>query len=137
MCHENLDNICQWREERKVSKQLSINYKRVMYLLEPSEAAKRTQGKRVQVYEDEAGNIEIRDGAVVLSAKRFERVPGALNGAVVENKLLSGALLYIQNEQRKRDALLAAKGRLTKRDKRLLAERRAYQAQQLSPQAAE
>lgn len=137
LAHENLATICQWREERKVSKQLSINYKRVMYLLEPTDAAKRTQGKRVQVYEDEAGNIEIRDGAVVLSAERFERVPGALNGAVVENKLLSGALRYIHEEQSKRDALLAAKGRLTKREKRLLAERRAHQAQRLPPLAAE
>lgn len=135
--HENLSNICQWREERKVSKQLSINYKRVMYLLEPNEVAKKLKGKRVQVHEDEAGNVEIRSGAVVLPAKRFERVPGALNGAVIENKLLSGALLHIQNEQRKRDALLAAKGKLTKRDKRLLAERRVFQAQLLTQQAAE
>jgi transposase len=135
--HENLDDICQWREERKVTKQLSLNYRRVMYLLVPTEAAKKTQGRRVQVYEDEAGNVEIRDGTVVLAAKRFERVPGALNGAVVENKLLSGALLHIQNEQRKRDAELLRKGRLTKRDKRLLAERRQTQAPQTAELAAE
>jgi hypothetical protein len=54
------------REERKVTKQLSLNYRRVMYLLVPTEAAKKTQGRRMQVYEDGAGNIEIRDGTVVL-----------------------------------------------------------------------
>ena len=86
LSHEKLRDICQWREERKVSRQLTLNYRRVMYLLEPTEAAKKTEGRRVQVYEDEAGNIEIRDGSVTLSARRFERVPGAPNGAVVENK---------------------------------------------------
>ena len=135
--HENLGDICQWREERKVSKQLSINYKRVMYLLEPSEAAKKVKGKRVQVYEDESGQVEIRSGALLLPAKAFERVPGALNGAVIENKLLSGALRYIQKQQQERDAQLLTGGRLTKRDKRLLAQRRDQHTHDATQLAAE
>jgi hypothetical protein len=44
LSHEVLKDICQWRDERKVSKQLSINEKRVMYLLQPTEAARKMEG---------------------------------------------------------------------------------------------
>lgn len=134
---ENLADICQWREERKVSKQLTLNYKRVMYLIEPNEITKKASGKRVQVYEDEAGNVELRDGLVVLPATAFDREARVSNGAIVENKLLGAALRQIQIEQQRRDAERLAKGGLTKRDKRLLAQKQGLQTPEPTAVAAE
>jgi hypothetical protein len=134
---DNLADICQWREERLVSKQLTLNYKRVMYLIEPSEVAKQAQGKRVQVYEDEAGNVELRDGAVVLPATPFDREARVSNAAIVENKLLGAALRHIQIEQQTRDAQRLEKGGLTKRDKRLLAQKLGLQTPEFTAAAAE
>jgi hypothetical protein len=108
-----------------------------MYLIEPSEVAKQAQGKRVQVYEDEAGNVELRDGAVVLPATPFDREARVSNAAIAPNKLLGAALRHIQIEQQKRDAQHLEKGGLTKRDKRLLAQKLGLQTPEFTAAAAE
>jgi transposase len=137
LAHEELRDICQWRETRKVSKQLTLNYQRTLYVLEPSETAREARGKRVDVYEDEDGKIEIRRGAVVLPAQAFQKEPRVASGAVVENKLLGAALQHIRQEQARREEERLRSARLSRREKRLLEKKLRQQAPESTPIAAE
>jgi hypothetical protein len=38
--HERLDRVFTWQEQRRVTQNLTLHYKRVMYLLEPTELAR-------------------------------------------------------------------------------------------------
>jgi transposase len=121
MPYDNLDDVFTWQEERKVSKSLTLNYKRTLYALEPSDAARDARGQRVTVFEYDDGSVCIRHGSVVLPARAFPRDnPRMEQGAVVESKLLSGALKHIQDKQLERDQVRLASRRLTKREKERL-----------------
>ena len=58
--HDVLDDIFCWQETRKVTAQLTLHFKRTMYILEPTKEAKRAAKKRVTVYEFEDGTVSIR-----------------------------------------------------------------------------
>jgi hypothetical protein len=123
--HVALDDVFRWQEERKVSRNLTLSYKRVLYVLEPTEKARALRGKRVRVYEDDDGSVSIRHGEVELPARAFPK-DGARRsvapGEVVENKLLGAALAHIREQQEdwERQQLAAAR---TVRDRRLISER--------------
>lgn len=46
---EKLEQVFLWKEDRRLSGNLTLHYKRMLYLVEPSAEAKRLRGKRVQV----------------------------------------------------------------------------------------
>ena len=129
---EDLRDICKWREKRKVSRQLTLNYKRVHYLLTPCDEVKAAEGKQVEVYEDEAGNVEIRHGSVVLESTPFDQLTTSQSGTIVENKFLSATLVQIKSEQLKRDKERLTNKRLTKRDKRILTRKLEQNATELA-----
>jgi transposase len=123
MPYDNLDDVFTWQEERKVSKSLTLNYKRTLYALEPSDAARDARGQRVTVFEYDDGSVCIRHGNLVLPARAFPKDnPRIEQGAIIENKLLSGALKHIQAKQLERDRTRLASKKLTKREKERLRE---------------
>ncbi len=101
-----------------VSKNLTMDYKRVMYLLEPTEAARELRGKRVTVYENEDGHVSIRHGSTVLPAKTFPKEQARVTqAAIVENKLLGAVLSEIRERQLLRDKKALRSKKLTLREK--------------------
>ena len=54
-----LKDIFQLQARRKVSRQLTINYQRTLYVLEKTDSARATMGKHVMLYEDDAGRVTI------------------------------------------------------------------------------
>ena len=84
---EHLQEVFTWQEKRKVSKSLTLHYKRVMYLLEPTAEAHDVKGKRVRVYEDDAvgecGDLLWAYDALQLSASGL-----GLEGGEIEASLL-------------------------------------------------
>ena len=58
----DLDRIFSWQETRRVSKSLTLNYKRVLYVLDPSEAARAAGGQRVGIEEREDGAPHVLAG---------------------------------------------------------------------------
>ncbi|MCB9592097.1 MAG: ISNCY family transposase [Sandaracinaceae bacterium] len=64
--HEPLDDIFKLQVERKLSRNLTLHYQNVLYVLEATEDAQRAKGQRVRVYEDDDGNVSIRAGDVEL-----------------------------------------------------------------------
>lgn len=115
---DDLERILTWQEERTMSSQLVVHYKRGKYIIEPNDAGMRAQGQRVRIFESEDGRLDIRHGDASLSFRKFEqRVEPA---AIVDNKRLGAALAYALEFQKARDAEQLAEKKLPKRYKNRL-----------------
>ena len=58
--NENLETTFTWREQRNVSKSLTLQYNKKLYLLENNEENRRFQGKYIDVWQYPNGTIELR-----------------------------------------------------------------------------
>jgi hypothetical protein len=121
---EDLRRIFSWQEERTLSRNLTVHFKRVTYLIEKSPAMLAVAGRRVLIHEWEDGTVEIQCEGCQLPYSVFDNNPVVRQGAVVENKRLGAVLTLIQGAQAERDrARLAAKS-LTNREKSRIVEAR-------------
>src|SRR6267142_845189 len=114
---EDLSRIFSWQEERRMSRNLVVHFKRITYLVEPGPETLRFAGKRVRVFEWEDGRVEIRCEGQLLPYSPFDKNRCVDQGAVVENKRLSAALSVIQASQLERDKVRLASKKLTLREK--------------------
>ena len=57
--------MCTWQEERRLTDNLTLHYKRVMYIVEPTEQAHAARGKRVLVVESNDGEVRIEYRGIV------------------------------------------------------------------------
>jgi hypothetical protein len=98
--------IFQEQREAKVSGQLTLNYKRVLYVLENCAENSCIARKTVQVYEDEDGQVTIRFQGRSLKFRAFpkEGPTGVTQGDIVANKHLVGALTRIHEQPQRREA---------------------------------
>jgi hypothetical protein len=103
LAHDELMRVFTWQEERRLTDNFVLHYKRVMYIIEPSEAAQEARGKKVLVVESEDGSVQLEYRGKALVARAFGKDARVSQGAIVDNKTLSGALLAIQARQRERD----------------------------------
>ncbi|MGF6383949.1 transposase [Paraburkholderia atlantica] len=101
---ENLDLLMTWRETRRVSKSLTVQYDRVLYLLDDTLANRRLVHRYIDVWEYPDGRIEIRADGRVLQCRRYDRLAEVDAGAVVEHKRLGHALRLAQVIQAQRDS---------------------------------
>jgi hypothetical protein len=101
--NENLDLLMTWRETRRVTKSLTIQYDRVMYLLEDTPENRKLIHRYIDVWEYPDGRIEIRADGRVLPSRQYDRLAGIDQGAVVEHKRLSHVLQVAQAIQAQRD----------------------------------
>lgn len=100
---ENLELIFTWREPRCVSKSLTIQYDKMLYLLEDTPAHRKLAGRYIEVYHYPDGRIEPRANGVVLTHTLFDRLSEIDQGAIVDNKRLSQVLQMAQLVQANRD----------------------------------
>jgi hypothetical protein len=100
---EDLARIFTWKEERTLSGNLTVHYKRGTYLIERSPENIALARKQVVVREWEDGRVEIHAGGRTLPYSLFDQNPVVSQGAVVENKRLGAVLSVIQVSQAKRD----------------------------------
>ncbi len=119
-----MSRIFTWQEERRLTSNLVVHFKRVSYLVQPGPDTIPLGGKRVRILEREDGAVEIQHGDKLLPYSVFDKNPLVSQGAIVENKRLGAALSVIQTLQAERDGRrLASKG-LTLRQKGRLRETR-------------
>jgi hypothetical protein len=114
---ENLALTFTCQEERKVSKNLTLHYKRRLYLIEDNPEAQRLRGKRCRVYEHAEGHLELREGGQSFLFKAFEEKQRVTQGDIVSNKRLAAVLSKIQADQRSRDKELLSQKNVTLREK--------------------
>ena len=100
---DDLDDAFAWKEERTLSQALTLQYDKVMFILEPSEQAKAAIGKRVTVVDYPDGRLAIRYRGLELGYRTFDKIRQVSQAAIVENKQLGAALAFIREEQLRRE----------------------------------
>lgn len=100
---DDLNLILTVREKRKVSKSLTVQYDKMLYLIEDSEYSRRAIGKYIDVYHYPDGRKELRLNGIALPCSTYDRLSEIDQGAIVDNKRLGRALEFIQLVQEKRD----------------------------------
>jgi transposase len=100
---EDLELIFTWREPRRISGSLTLQYDKRIYLLEDDAANRRLIGKYVEVYEYPDGRIEVRAAGRALPYALYDKLSQIDHAAVVDNKRLGHALRIAQALQEQRD----------------------------------
>ena len=119
---DDLERLFTLQLSRKVTKNLTVNYKRVLYVLDKTDAAGAARGRRLDVEEQEDGTITFRYDGVELAATAFPRDDGMRQGDIVDNKRLAAVLELIKADQRARTEARIAEVGTTRRSARLLRE---------------
>jgi transposase len=101
---EDLDVLLTWRETRRVTKALTVQYDRVLYLLDDTPGNRAWIHRDVEVWEYPDGRIEIRAAGQILAAQSYDRLAEVDQGAIVDHKRLSHALQLAQAFQAQRDS---------------------------------
>ena len=118
---DDLDDAFAWKEERTLSRALTLQYDKVIFILEPVEQAKAAIGKRVTVVDYPDGRLSIRHKGVELAYRTFDKLRHIPQAAIIENKRLGAALAFIREQQTERAEArsTAAPRRRDQRDARL------------------
>lgn len=96
---DRLDQAFAWREERTVSHNLTIQYDRVLFLLEQSDVTRGLARKRVMVSDYPDGRLIITYNGLPLPYRIFDKLRQVDQGAITDNKHLSAALSHIKAKQ--------------------------------------
>jgi len=105
---DDVDAVFSWQEARTVSNSLTLQYDKVLFLLEPSEFSRGLARKRVTVLDYPDGRLAIRYQGRDLPYATFDKLRQVPQANVVENKSLGAALAVIKTQQSRRDGELAA-----------------------------
>ena len=114
--------------QRKVSRSLTLQHDRIVYLLENCEANLALVHRYIDVYEYPDGEIEIRADGQSLRYERYDRLGQIDTSAIVENKRLGHALQTALILQAQRDDR-----RIKRPRERTVARRRSLYAPLLAP----
>jgi hypothetical protein len=118
---DDLEDAFAWKEERTLSQALTLQYDKVIFILEPSDQAKAAIGKRVTVVDYPDGRLSIRYKGVGLAYRTFDELRHVPQAAIVENKRLGAVLAFIREQQIERAEVRSRKAprRRDQRDARL------------------
>src|SRR5881409_1988286 len=131
---DDLTQLFTLQETRRISRQLTVHYKRDLYVLDDTVATRRLRGATVVVSEAEDGTVTMRINGRVLAARLYPKDHAQLDpGVVVEHKHLDGVFAFIAAQQQQRDAAGLASPKLTRREKDRLHAGSALRAPALSP----
>src|SRR3954451_83720 len=106
---DDLDDAFAWKEDRTLSKNLTLQYDKVLFILEPNEITRSLACKRVMVLDYPDGRFAIRHNGVDLPYRTFDKRPQVNQAAIVENKRLGPVLAYIAEMQKELDMSRSAK----------------------------
>ncbi len=119
-----LEDVFAWREERRMTRNLVVHFKRVSYLVEPTPEALKLGGQKVQVREWQDWSVEISCDGVPLPYAAVDKQPHVAPGDIVDNKRLGAILVTIQDMQTKRDEARLASPKVKLADKERLRAKR-------------
>lgn len=105
---EDLREILAYRVPRRVSNALTVQYDRVMYLLEDTPAHRGLTHEYIEVVEYPDGVIGLQANGVALPYRQYDRITQIDQGAEVENKRLASVLEVARCVQAIRDERRAA-----------------------------
>ena len=88
-----------WKEERTLTNNLTVQYDKVLFMLEPNEATRPLARQRVTIVDYPDGRIAIRHKGRDLPFRTFDKLQKVNQAAIVENKRLGEVLAYIAARQ--------------------------------------
>ena len=100
---DDLSQILRWKELRKLTSNLTVHYKRSLYIVEQTPEAMALRGKLVEVHETGDGVVRIRHEQTEFAATVFRKDGGVRQQDVEDNKYLATILRTIQAAQLERD----------------------------------
>jgi len=100
---EDLDLVLSSRVARRVTKVLTVQYDRVIYMLDDTPENRALIHQYLDVFEYPDGRIEIRVNGAALAYRQYDRLSEIDQGAVLDNKRLGHALQVAQVLQVERD----------------------------------
>ena len=98
---DRLSEVFCLRDQRYVSKDLTLKYDRKRIKLEINDLTRGLIGKYIDVYEYGCGRIQVRAHGVVLPHTIMNQEHRITHAAITENKRLSAVLTHIKAEQNK------------------------------------
>lgn len=115
---EDLDEILHWKEQRTLTHNLTLHYKRHLYVVDDSPQARSARGKVVDVHEFEDGEVTLRHRGSVLASRVFKKDSGHVRQQDIEdNKYLAAALEHVRQAQIAYDVQRLGSSKVTKRRK--------------------
>jgi hypothetical protein len=117
---DNLDDIFQWKEQRKLTTNLTLHYRRSLYLVKDTMAARSAAGKFVDVHEREDGSVVVRYRGEVLQATAVRKAGHVSQQDIESNKYLARVLTEIRDAQLARDEEALRSSKMTSRQKQRL-----------------
>lgn len=129
---DELDDIFAWQELRKLSKSLTFQYDKVMYLIDPTEQNQRLVNQTVKVLDRPDGTIAIQYAHRKLTFKVFDKLANVDQGQVVDNKRLGSVLKFAQAKQQEFDQQ-QKRSRSKKAPKRTAQQRALKQLEAINP----
>lgn len=96
---EELDDIFAWQDLRKLSKALTFQYDKLLYLVEPSEENAHIAGEKILAFDYPDGTLEFRYGNRTLKYQVFDKLACIDQGRIVDNKRLGAVLKLAQEKQ--------------------------------------
>jgi transposase len=96
---DRLRTILCRREQRYVSRELTLSYDRLRIMLERNETTVRLAGKYIDTYAFADGGLEVRWQGLPLPYKAFDKDQRVTHAAIVENKRLGEVLAFIKSQQ--------------------------------------
>jgi hypothetical protein len=107
---DDLDDAFAGKKERRLPQALTLQYDKVIFILEPSEPAKAAIGKYVTVFDYPDGRLAIRHHGVELAYRTFDAgPPGSTRGIIADNKRLGPKLAMIRRTAALRAELSGAR----------------------------
>jgi hypothetical protein len=107
---DDLADAFAWKEERTLSRALTLQYDKVLFILEPVEQAKAAIGKghcgglpRWPAVDPLQEPAPAKAGGIALAYRTFDKIQQVDQGAIVENKRLGAAFTFIREEQLRRE----------------------------------
>ena len=101
--HEDLNEIFSWQENRTLSKNLTLQYDKVLYLIEDSIENRGLARHKVTVFEYFDGTVKIKCNNRELSYRTYDKIKKIDQGQIVSNKRLGAVLSFIKEKQDKID----------------------------------
>lgn len=100
---DELDDIFAWQTTRKLSKSLTFQYDKVLYLIEETEKNSSLVNEVVKILDYPDGRIAVQYGERKLSFRTFDKLAKVDQTQVVDNKRLGKVLQFAQEKQEEFD----------------------------------
>ena len=94
-----LDDVFCWQESRAVSRALTLQYDKVIYLIAPGPDTQMVAGKHVTVCDYPDGRLKIRFEGRELPYTQFDRLSQVRQADIVTNKRLGSVLTLVRQQQ--------------------------------------